>query len=172
MGRLFSLSDREEVRCSNPRAPTSDLQRNRVLVPPLDPASATRMPEPLVGRECAVPVDAFHIGSGRCVTGPGRGSGRRATLAPVDALHPPALKAGADPTSNRRPAGSASRGGQASCSSSWESWSSVTGQCWRCSRPSCAHCGSLALDASVARARGLYSRSSALTDRKTFLRFK
>ena len=40
-------------------------------------------------------------------------------------------EAGANPTSNRRPAGSASRGGQASCSSSWESWSSATGQSLR-----------------------------------------
>ena len=33
--------DKEEVRGSNPRAPTSDLQRNRDSSPPLDPASAT-----------------------------------------------------------------------------------------------------------------------------------
>jgi len=43
-------------------------------------------------------------GSGRCVT-------------------PSSAAADANPTSNRRPDGSASRGGQASCSSSWGSWS-------------------------------------------------
>jgi hypothetical protein len=41
---------------------------------------------------CAAPVHLFHIGSGRCVTGLRRGSGTRATLAPVPVLHPEPFK--------------------------------------------------------------------------------
>jgi uncharacterized protein with GYD domain len=41
MGRLLCLPDKEEVRGSNPRAPTSDLQGNRVPTPAPRPRSAT-----------------------------------------------------------------------------------------------------------------------------------
>src|SRR5665647_3877134 len=41
MGRLFSLPDKEEVRGSNPRAPTGDLQGFLPLDTPLGPPSAT-----------------------------------------------------------------------------------------------------------------------------------
>src|SRR5665647_3472309 len=40
MGRLISLPDKEEVPGSNPGAPTSHLQGNLPLTPPLSPSAA------------------------------------------------------------------------------------------------------------------------------------
>jgi hypothetical protein len=48
LDRLISLHDKEEVRGSNPRAPTSDSRRNRDSPAPPDPVSATIL-QPMLG---------------------------------------------------------------------------------------------------------------------------
>src|SRR5439155_26216894 len=48
---------------------------------------ATYVPQRNGTPRCEAPVGGRHIGSGRCTTLPGRGSGSRATLAPARRLH-------------------------------------------------------------------------------------